>query len=145
MTLYTTYGSVRGGCGHKHRSIQAAQHCAYRDQHACNEYRCYSDRRVLPVDSEELPASYREKLAGRHRVEPAVRKKSKGKSVQNKPQFPIPSSQGEAFTRLYEIADELGPILKSQNRYNFNYPRFKRLGEEVFHIISCFCEEGLRD
>ncbi len=65
MTQYTTYGSVRGGCGHKHRSRQTAERCAYRDQDNCNSIRCYSDRRVLPVDSDELPTSYREKLEDR--------------------------------------------------------------------------------
>ena len=67
MTMYTCYGSVRGGCGHKHRSRQTAERCAYRDQNDCQSVRGYSDRRVLPVDSEELPRSYRETLSGGRR------------------------------------------------------------------------------
>lgn len=43
---YTTYGSVRGDCGHQHRTIEAAQRCADRDNRDCRKIGGYSDRRV---------------------------------------------------------------------------------------------------
>ena len=49
MTTYTTYGSVRGGCGHKHRTIETACRCAQKDQRDCKSVRGYSDRSVWAV------------------------------------------------------------------------------------------------
>ncbi len=43
---YTTYGSVRGDCGHQHRTVEAAQRCADRDMRDCRKVGGYSDRRV---------------------------------------------------------------------------------------------------
>ena len=49
MTTYTTYGSVRGGCGHRHKTIRAAEHCLDRDQRGCSSQGGYSDRSVCEV------------------------------------------------------------------------------------------------
>ena len=65
MTRYTTYGSVCGGCSHKHRTIETAERCADRHQRELNSVRGYSDRRVLPIDADELPIWYRYELEGR--------------------------------------------------------------------------------
>ena len=53
---YEAYGSVRGSCGHQHRTAEAAQDCADRDQRriaARNSSgsltRSYSDRSVYLV------------------------------------------------------------------------------------------------
>ena len=44
---YTTAGSVRGSCGHKHRSHAAAERCLAQDQRGCESQGGYSDRRVI--------------------------------------------------------------------------------------------------
>jgi len=46
---YTTYGSVRGCCGHRHRTIRAAVLCAANDQESCHDQGGYSDREVVLV------------------------------------------------------------------------------------------------
>lgn len=46
---YTTYGSVRGGCGHQHRTVEAAERCLNDDQNGCASQGGYSDRRVCEV------------------------------------------------------------------------------------------------
>lgn len=43
---WTTYGPVRGDCGHRHRTQQAAQDCANLDQRVCKLVGGYSDREV---------------------------------------------------------------------------------------------------
>jgi len=43
---YTTIGSVRGDCGHKHRNIWAAARCLANDQAGCASQGGYSDRRI---------------------------------------------------------------------------------------------------
>ena len=48
-THYTTRGSVRGGCGHKHRTEEAAERCAERDHRDCAAAGGYSDRKVVEV------------------------------------------------------------------------------------------------
>ena len=53
-TTYTTKGSVRGCCGHQHRSIMTAVECAQRDQRGCHSQGGYSDREVVRSDGEEL-------------------------------------------------------------------------------------------
>lgn len=53
-TYYTTRGSVRGECGHKHRDISTAYDCFARDQRGCERQGGYSDRTVCAVkDGEE--------------------------------------------------------------------------------------------
>ena len=49
--VYTTYGSVRGQCGHVHRTEAAAEKCLAHDQAACRSQRGYSDRMVCVVDA----------------------------------------------------------------------------------------------
>jgi hypothetical protein len=47
---YTTIGSVRGCCGHDHRSIGAAQRCLARDARGCRAQGGYSDRYIVRDD-----------------------------------------------------------------------------------------------
>jgi len=49
-THYTTRGSVRGCCGHKHRTIEAANRCQRDDQRGCASQGGYSDRGIVPVE-----------------------------------------------------------------------------------------------
>ena len=53
-TYYEAIGSVRGSCGHKHRTQESAERCCERDQRAVSRLngsgsltRTYSDRRVV--------------------------------------------------------------------------------------------------
>lgn len=56
MSTYTTRGSVRGGCGHRHKTIESALACAERDARACASLGggAYSDRRVARTDGTPL-------------------------------------------------------------------------------------------
>jgi hypothetical protein len=47
--MYTCWGSVRGGCGHAHRSVQAAFACCRRDQNGCRQQGGYSDRGIRRI------------------------------------------------------------------------------------------------
>jgi len=49
---WTTSGSVRGGCGHRHRTITGAARCLERDRSGCRSQGGYSDRSIVrvPVD-----------------------------------------------------------------------------------------------
>ncbi len=49
---YTTYGSGRQGCGHKHRSLEAANRCLDRDARGCAKQGGYSDRVVCRIDED---------------------------------------------------------------------------------------------
>ena len=60
MTTYTTIGSVRGCCGHKHRTIKAAVDCIKRDQSGCAIQGGYSDRDVRRSGGAELSDSEQE-------------------------------------------------------------------------------------
>ena len=51
---YSAVGSVRGSCGHAHRTVGAAALCRARDQRACRRHGGYSDRDVERSDSREL-------------------------------------------------------------------------------------------
>ena len=57
---YTTYGSVRGSCGHKHRTIASAVVCLTKDRKVCRRYGGYSDRRVGVHDSQDCYGHYEE-------------------------------------------------------------------------------------
>jgi len=46
---YTTTGSIRGCCGHTHRSEETATKCLERDRRGCASQGGYSDRRVVPI------------------------------------------------------------------------------------------------
>ena len=48
--VYTTTGSVRGTCGHKHRSIRTAYKCVLRDHRGCVSQGGYSDRHVVAIE-----------------------------------------------------------------------------------------------
>lgn len=66
-SYYIARGSVRGSCGHKHRTIAAAQTCCEKDQRDCRSLGggAYSDRSVTPVDSgrfRDLTGSEQEEL-----------------------------------------------------------------------------------
>jgi hypothetical protein len=49
-TTYTTLGSVRGGCGHAHRTIGGALRCLQRDINGCHGQGGYSDRELVGPD-----------------------------------------------------------------------------------------------
>lgn len=53
-TYYITQGDVRGSCGHKHRSIDAAAKCVKRDMSGCKSQGGYSDRSVVKIEDGEL-------------------------------------------------------------------------------------------
>lgn len=52
VAYYTTEGSVRGSCGHQHRTYGAAEKCIARDQAGCARQGGYSDRHVVAVESD---------------------------------------------------------------------------------------------
>jgi hypothetical protein len=47
--VFTTYGSVRGCCGHRHETRQSADACLADDQAGCSSQGGYSDRAVVLV------------------------------------------------------------------------------------------------
>lgn len=49
---YTTSGSFRGSCGHKHRYIRTAQACLLEDAKGCASQGGYTDRVVQAVDDD---------------------------------------------------------------------------------------------
>lgn len=52
--LYTTTGSVRGDCGHRHRTLTGAVRCLRDDQVGCARQGGCSDREVVYADGERL-------------------------------------------------------------------------------------------
>lgn len=70
MTTYTTIGSVRGSCGHTHRTYGGAMACLRRDQARCAAVGGYSDRHVASSDG-SLEAEY-ETLTDDEQTERAV-------------------------------------------------------------------------
>jgi len=50
MTTYTTRGSVRGSCGHQHKTMAAALSCLMADQSGCRTHGGYSDRYIRVID-----------------------------------------------------------------------------------------------
>lgn len=48
-TYYECEGSVRGSCGHQHRTVHAAEACIDRDQGGCASQGGYSDRSLYLV------------------------------------------------------------------------------------------------
>ena len=56
-TRYTTRGSVRGACGHQHRTILGALRCLARDQSGCKAQGGYSDRTVYDSAGCEIPTT----------------------------------------------------------------------------------------
>ena len=57
MSYYTTWGSVRGGCDHAHRTHEAALRCILRDRRGCRAQGGYSDRELRRV---EVPGEARD-------------------------------------------------------------------------------------
>jgi len=51
-TYYRTTGSVRGDCGHRHRTLSGAIRCLRRDQSGCAGQGGYSDRRIVEIDDD---------------------------------------------------------------------------------------------
>ena len=53
MIFYTTWGSVRGDCGHVHRTLDAAIACLERDRRQCSRLGggAYSDRHVRELEA----------------------------------------------------------------------------------------------
>ena len=66
---YTCRGSVRGGCGHRHRTLEGAARCCAADQRGCARQGGYSDRRVRvvvgPGESRGLTESEYDSIAPR--------------------------------------------------------------------------------
>lgn len=50
-TTYHVWGSVRGGCGHNHRTIRGAVTCLLRDQRGCASQGGYSDRGIVAYEN----------------------------------------------------------------------------------------------
>lgn len=53
-TTYTTYGSVRGGCGHRHGYEETAQRCLDQDRKGCRKQGGYSDRSIAVIGEDGL-------------------------------------------------------------------------------------------
>jgi len=51
--FYTTNGSVRGSCGHRHRSLDAAEKCIEKDGSGCRSQGGYTDRSVYARTTDE--------------------------------------------------------------------------------------------
>ncbi len=58
MKSYTTWGSVRGDCGHMHQTVEAAERCIAKDNRDCNTQGGYSDRGVRVIEERKELASY---------------------------------------------------------------------------------------
>lgn len=48
---YTCVGSIRGKCGHAHRTIENAEKCCADDQSACKRQGGYSDRNIRVIEN----------------------------------------------------------------------------------------------
>lgn len=62
---YTTWGPVRNGCGHRHKSVRAALACAEQDDRWCRRVGGYSDRSVCGV-GQPLTEAEEEELHAEH-------------------------------------------------------------------------------
>jgi len=51
---YTTWGPVRGDCGHRHHSIRAAERCLASDRQGCASQGGSSDREIWVLDPDDL-------------------------------------------------------------------------------------------
>jgi len=52
--MYRTQGSVRGRCGHNHRTLSGAVRCLKQDRKGCAVAGGYSDRDIVRIDGVEL-------------------------------------------------------------------------------------------
>ena len=55
--MYITKGSVRGNCGHRHRTLTGAVRCLLRDQSGARKQGGYSDREIRYADGRRLSES----------------------------------------------------------------------------------------
>lgn len=55
---YTTWGPIRGGCGHAHRTIEAARRCVEKDVRTHRRRGGFSDRLVVFIEARSCLASY---------------------------------------------------------------------------------------
>ena len=55
---FTTAGSVRGGCGHKHRTLESAERCLCADARGCRKVGGYSDRSVYAIGHDGTETRY---------------------------------------------------------------------------------------
>ena len=51
---YHAIGSVRGSCGHRHRSLRTACKCLRKDELDCESVGGYSDRHIERTDETDL-------------------------------------------------------------------------------------------
>lgn len=56
--MYTTWGSVRGDCGHVHQTEASATVCLIKDQKGCLKNGGYSDRRVRKIENRDDIRNY---------------------------------------------------------------------------------------
>jgi len=55
---YTTWGSVRGDCGHAHRSLAAALRCLANDRDGARKQGGYSDREIRGISDRREIMTY---------------------------------------------------------------------------------------
>jgi hypothetical protein len=58
MELYTTWGTVRQGCNHAHRSIKAAKKCILADRRGCRWQGACSDRFIRVISHADEATDY---------------------------------------------------------------------------------------
>ncbi len=56
--MYTTWGSVRQGCDHAHKSIETALDCLHRDQSGTASQGGYSDRSIRVLEPGDSASAY---------------------------------------------------------------------------------------
>ena len=49
--LFHAYGPIRGGCGHRHLTIDTARECVTADMRHCGVHGGYTDRYVAPLNA----------------------------------------------------------------------------------------------
>ena len=67
---YICRGSVRGDCGHQHRTMTGAARCLRRDQSGCGSQGGYSDRRIVRGDGSAVDDVAMTQPETRLRIEP---------------------------------------------------------------------------
>jgi hypothetical protein len=65
---YYCDGPVRGHCGHKHRTIEAATRCLVKDIRRCIRVAEHSDRHIYHEDGASLTTSEEQEKATIHRA-----------------------------------------------------------------------------
>ncbi len=54
LTTYTTIGNMRGSCGHRHRTVDAAARCVARDLAKCRVRGDCSDRIIVALEPAQV-------------------------------------------------------------------------------------------